>query len=202
MSSFSQCLVHHLTRIKSDYRPLLLSTKLNLGMAISRPFKFLARWMLHNTFPTFVKEKWNFSGNMADSLSNFTSSVKVWNMNVYGFLGTRKRNLKRALNNIQNAFDHFASSHLAKKDMDVRDELENVLKHEDLLWKQKAWCDWFQLGDCNTKFYHSQTIKRRKFNRITSLCLDNEDWCSDQDILQSNAVEFFERLYGESPYLE
>lgn len=72
---------------------------------------------------------------MADSLSNFTSSVKVWNMNVYGFLGTRKQHLKRALNNIQNAFDHFPSSHLAKKEMDIQDELENVLGHEDLLWK-------------------------------------------------------------------
>ncbi|KAH1045831.1 hypothetical protein J1N35_036615 [Gossypium stocksii] len=93
-----------------------------------------------------------------DKRSPYTN-VKVWNRNVYGFLGTRKWHLKRALSNIQKAFDHFPSSHLAKKDMDVRDELENVLEHEDLLWR---------------------------------------DWCFDQDMLQSTAVEFFERLYGEA----
>lgn len=82
--------------------------------------------------------------------------------------------------------------------MEVRNEMKNMLEHEDLLWKQKARCDWLQLGDCNTKFYHSRTIRRRKFNRITTLRLDNGDWCFDQDILQSKAVEFFEWLYGEA----
>lgn len=171
-------------------------------MDSGRLFRFLAGWTLHNTFPNFVKEKWNLSGNMAVSLSEFTSFVKIWNKNVYGFLGTHKRLLKRELCNIQKAFEHFPSSHLAKKEMDIRDELENVLEHEDLLWRQKTRCDWLQLGDRNTKFYHSRTILRRKFNRITCLRLDNGDWCSDQDVLQSKAVEFFEQLYGESsPFL-
>ncbi|KAA3461091.1 Retrovirus-related Pol polyprotein LINE-1 [Gossypium australe] len=48
------------------------------------------------------------------------------------------------------------------------------------------------------KFYHSRTIKRREINRITALCIDNGEWCSDQDILRNKAVEFFEKLYGET----
>ncbi|KAA3469799.1 tyrosine decarboxylase 1-like [Gossypium australe] len=79
--------------------------------------------------------------------------------------------------------------------MEVRDELENILDHEDLFWRQKARCDWLQLGDRNTNFF----IVRRKFNRITSLRIDNWEWCSDQDILQNKAVEFFGKLYGEAP---
>lgn len=70
---------------------------------------------------------------MSDSLNNCTFSVKDWSRNVYGFLGTRKRNLMRSLNNIQKALEHSGSAHLAKKEMEVRDELENVLDHEDLL---------------------------------------------------------------------
>ncbi|KAA3465509.1 tyrosine decarboxylase 1-like [Gossypium australe] len=53
-------------------------------------------------------------------------------MNVYGFLGARKRILMRSLNNIQKAIDHFPSSQLTQKELEVRDELENVLDHEDL----------------------------------------------------------------------
>ncbi|KAL1060749.1 hypothetical protein V6Z11_1Z072900 [Gossypium hirsutum] len=56
MLSFSQCLVQHLTCIKSDHRPLLLSTNSNFGISKGRLFRFLAGWTLHNTFPTFVKK--------------------------------------------------------------------------------------------------------------------------------------------------
>ncbi|KAL1150107.1 hypothetical protein V6Z11_A10G235400 [Gossypium hirsutum] len=44
MLTFPQCLVQYLTRIKSDHRPLLLSTSPNHGVPKGRPFKFLAGW--------------------------------------------------------------------------------------------------------------------------------------------------------------
>ncbi|MBA0785623.1 hypothetical protein Gotri_027036 [Gossypium trilobum] len=157
-----------------------------------RPFRFLAGWMKHGDFSNLVKEKWNFAGNTFDSLNNFTSFAKDWNRNIYGFLGTRKRNLMRSLNNIQKTLEHSSSTYLSGKELEIRDELENVLDHEDLLWRQKARCDWLQLGDRNTNFFHSRTLKRRKFNRITTLRIDNGDWCTDQDILQAKAVDFFE----------
>lgn len=72
---------------------------------------------------------------MVDSLNNFTSSVKVWNRDVYGFLRARKRTLLRSLNSIQKAIDQFSSSQLAQKEEEIRDELENVIEHEDLLWR-------------------------------------------------------------------
>ncbi|KAA3459207.1 reverse transcriptase [Gossypium australe] len=199
MTSFPQCLVSNLPCIKSDHRPILLSTRTNMDLAQGRPFRFLAGWTKHNNFSTFVKEKWNYGGNMADSLNNFTSHVKDWNKNVYGFLGSRKRQLLRSLNNIQKALYHTDSSFLAKQEMEVRDELENVLNHEELLWRQKARCDWLHLGDRNTKFFHSCTIKRRKFNRIIDLRISNGEWCSNQDILRAEAARFFENLYGEVP---
>ncbi|KAA3481478.1 Retrovirus-related Pol polyprotein LINE-1 [Gossypium australe] len=118
---------------------------------------------------------------------------------VYGFLGNRKRKLMGSLKNTQKILELSNSTYLANKEREIRDELENVLEHEDLLWRQKARCDWLQFGDRNTNFFHSRTIKRRKFNRITSLRIDNGDWCSDQEKLQNKAVEFFERLYGEVP---
>ncbi|KAG8490242.1 hypothetical protein CXB51_015567 [Gossypium anomalum] len=61
---------------------------------------------------------------------------------------------------------------LVQKEVEIRDELENVLDHKDLLWRQKARCNWLQLGDRNTKFF-----------------------------IVSKAVEFFERLYGETSYI-
>ncbi|KAA3453866.1 reverse transcriptase [Gossypium australe] len=197
MNIFPHSLMHHLTRIKSDHRPLLLVTAPDLNTPKGRPFRFLAGWTMHNNFNNFVKDNWEFKGNMSDSLHNFTDSVKNWNRDVYGFLGNRKRKLMRSLNNTQKLLEFSNATYLVNKEREIRDELENVLEHEDLLWRQKARCDWLQFGDRNTNFFHSRTIKRRKFNRITSLRIDNGDWCSDQETLQNKAVKFFERLDGE-----
>ncbi|KAA3471573.1 LINE-1 reverse transcriptase isogeny [Gossypium australe] len=83
--------------------------------------------------------------------------------------------------------------------MEVRDELESVLNHEELLWRQKARCDWLQFGDRNTNFFHSRTMQRRKFNRILALRISDREWCSEQTTLREEAVKFFEDLYGENP---
>ncbi|MBA0845023.1 hypothetical protein Goarm_005853, partial [Gossypium armourianum] len=197
VSTFPEYSVHHLTRIKSDHRPLLLSTIPDLSISQGRTFRFLAGWTKHSDFSNLVKERWNFAGNMVESLNNFTFFAKDWNRNIYGFLGTRKRNIMRSLNNIQKTLEHSSSTYLAGKELEIRDVLENVLDHKDLLWRQKARCDWLQLGDQNTKFFYSRTLRRRKFNRIITLRIDNGEWCTDQDILQAKAVEYFEELFGE-----
>ncbi|KAL1171457.1 hypothetical protein V6Z11_A05G282800 [Gossypium hirsutum] len=57
LTTFPQCLVHHLTRIKLDHRPLLLFTRPNLCTPKGRPFRFLAGWTKHNDFSNFVKSK-------------------------------------------------------------------------------------------------------------------------------------------------
>ncbi|KAA3468779.1 Retrovirus-related Pol polyprotein LINE-1 [Gossypium australe] len=106
---------------------------------------------------------------------------------------------KKSLGTIQKAMDQSSSRSLATLKMEVRDELESVLNHEGLLWRPKARCDWLQFGDRNTKFFHSRTLQRRKFNRILALRVNNGEWCSDQSILSDEAVKFFENLYGENP---
>ncbi|KAK5840170.1 hypothetical protein PVK06_009054 [Gossypium arboreum] len=55
---------------------------------------------------------------------------------------------------------------LSKREIDIKGKLEEVLNHEELLWKQKSKCDWLKLRDKNTKFFHSQTMHRKKVNRI------------------------------------
>ncbi|KAA3474835.1 GTP cyclohydrolase 1-like [Gossypium australe] len=136
---------------------------------------------------------------MADSLSNFTYHVKDWNRPIYGYIGTCKRHPLSSLGNIQKAMEQSNSRNLANLEMETRDELENVLNHEELLWRQNARCDWLQFGDRNTKFFHSRTMQRRKFNRILALRIRNDEWCSEQSILNEEAVNYFEKLYGENP---
>ncbi|MBA0871043.1 hypothetical protein Goshw_020552 [Gossypium schwendimanii] len=126
VTAFPQCLVFQLPHKKFDHRPL------DLNLARGRHFRFLAGWTKHASFSSFVKDKWNYAGNMTDTLTDFTSYIKDWNRNVYGFLGSYKRYLIRKLSMVQIALDHSNSSHLVQQEMEIPDEFENVLKHEEL----------------------------------------------------------------------
>ncbi|KAA3460126.1 reverse transcriptase [Gossypium australe] len=197
ISAFPHSLVYHLPRIKSDHRPILLKTNPELSAPRGRPFRFLAGWTKHANFKDLVSNRWRYSGNMAETLSNFTSYAKEWNRSTYGYIGTRKKQLLKSLGTIQKALDQSNSRRLANLEMEVRDELESVLNHEELLWRQKARCDWLQFGDRNTKFFHNRTMQRRKFNRIMAIRISDGEWCSEQETLREEAVKFFEDLYGE-----
>ncbi|KAA3469259.1 LINE-1 reverse transcriptase isogeny [Gossypium australe] len=199
ISTFPHALVYHLPRIKSDHRPIFLKTKPTFNASRGRPFRFLAGWTQHANFKDLVSTKWSYSGNMTASLADFTSHVKAWNRYTYGYIGTRKRQLLKSIGSIQKAMEHSSSSSLANLEMEARDELENVLNHEELLWRQKARCDWLQFRDRNTKFFHCRTMQRRKFNRILALRISNGEWRSEQNTLSDEAVKFFEDLYGENP---
>ncbi|KAH1114530.1 hypothetical protein J1N35_007908 [Gossypium stocksii] len=109
-------MVTHLSRLKSDHRPLKLSL-----------------------------------------LSEFIDLVKIWNKEVYGHIFTRKQLLTRKLEHIEFERDRTNSEFLKQIEMDMREELENVLHHKEILWRQKTRCDW------------------RDFPSIAFPCLKDED---------------------------
>lgn len=55
------------------------------------------------------------------------------------------------------------------------------------------------LGDCNTKFFHILTLRRRKQNRIVALKNDMGQWILDNKQLKLEDVNFYTKLYGEHP---
>ncbi|KAG8479043.1 hypothetical protein CXB51_029683 [Gossypium anomalum] len=100
---------------------------------------------------------------------------------------------------VQKAIDERSSPILYQIESEIRDNLESVLHHEELLWKQKARCDWLAFGDRNTRFFHRRTLQRRKFNRIIALRNQAGEWIMDEEDLKQEAVNFYKNLYGKQP---
>ncbi|KAH1033042.1 hypothetical protein J1N35_045216 [Gossypium stocksii] len=173
LDSFPDCFVTHLPRIKSDHPPLLLN--------------------LHS------EDRISFDGNMTKAIVGFTDKLKNWNKCVYGHISQRKRHLLHKLSNVQNAMDLSGSNSLRQQELVIREELKSILYHEEILWKQKSRCEWLKLGDRNTSYFYRRTIQRRNFYKITALREANGDWVFDSDTLKSEAVNFFQKLYGETP---
>lgn len=52
-----------------------------------------------------------------------------------------------------------------------------------------------KLGDKNTAYFHAQTVIRRKRNKVHGLNLRNGIWCSDEAVLQQEALLYFQNLF-------
>lgn len=79
-----------------------------------------------------MEDNWGFSSNMSDTLSMFSRDLKNWNKSVYDHITYRKRFLIKELTKIQKIMDFY---HLAQVELKIQQELENVLRHEELFWK-------------------------------------------------------------------
>ncbi|KAG8498826.1 hypothetical protein CXB51_005702 [Gossypium anomalum] len=122
---------------------------------------------------------------MSTTHATFTDQVKLWNKEVYGHIIHRKYLLKKKLDNVQ------------KVELKIREELESVLHNEELLWRQKAKCDWLIFGDHNTRFFHRRTLQRRKHNRIVALKNQAGEWVMDKGKLKQEMIKFYKKLYVE-----
>ncbi|KAL1111728.1 hypothetical protein V6Z11_D02G080200 [Gossypium hirsutum] len=125
-SALPYAMITHLPKLKSDHQPLLLDLQPDFYSSKGCPFRFLTGWIEHPGFSNFVKENWSISDSMLMTHSNFTNKVRHWNKDVYGHITSCKNHLFPYLHQLE---------------MEVREELDNILHHEELLWRQKVKCD-------------------------------------------------------------
>jgi hypothetical protein len=73
--------------------------------------------------------------------------------------------------------------------------IDELLKIEDVKWKQRAKQSWYKSGDRNTKYFHSWANQRRNTNSIQRICDEQGTvWKKKADIRQV-CVDYFAHLY-------
>lgn len=61
------CLVCHLSHLKSNHRPILVSLR-SVSIRRPRPFRCLDSWMLHPSFKGLVKNSWCYDRDVLTNL--------------------------------------------------------------------------------------------------------------------------------------
>lgn len=64
---------------------------------------------------------------------------------------------------------------------------------------QRSREQWIKLGGINTKYFHAQTVVKKKCNRICGLHLPDGNWCSDESILKDEAQKFNQKFFCATP---
>lgn len=86
----------------------------------------------------------------------------------------RIESLKKELQNAYKS-SRFASEEVRRKE----GELKFMLREKEGYWKLKSRTQWIQEGDKNIKFFHAQTAKWRRCNKIIRLEDGQGVWCTD-----------------------
>ncbi|KAK4265131.1 hypothetical protein QN277_026221 [Acacia crassicarpa] len=198
-TQFMDAKVLHLPWYKSDHRPLLLRMERRLpGEPTQRPFRFIASWVLHDTFNDMVKEEWSCSRDWGANIGSFTQACQRWNKDVFGHTQRRKQQLIRRLDGITREITRGGTTKfLEELQKNPWLELEETLTQDALLWAQKARVNWSVNGDRNTKLFHAQANSRRKRNRIDAICIQEGEWCFEEESIKAHATEYFSNLFKE-----
>ncbi|KAK5836132.1 hypothetical protein PVK06_011886 [Gossypium arboreum] len=129
-------------------------------------------WKSLDAIATDVDDPWLLAGDfntILDSEERKGGSGTSYLGNMFA----RKMRTMRELKRVQKALEQRNSIRLGSREAKLRLEVETILSQEELLWFQKSRSEWFSSGDWNTRFFHSQTLKPRKQNKIVTLRMDD-----------------------------
>lgn len=130
-----ETVVYHFPRIHSNHRSLLaLHYRIGAHQLGHRPFRFLVSWLRDHRFANFVKSASDGSKNYMQMIEEFKTNLWTWNREVFGNIFKRKRRILARIGGIQKALEVRQSNHLTWLKADLRQELEEVLTQEEIIW--------------------------------------------------------------------
>ncbi|XP_057760107.1 uncharacterized protein LOC130980442 [Arachis stenosperma] len=199
LSLFPEAYAEILNRLQSDHCPILVRCAGRPQPKKNRPFWFIAAWVTHPEYKNIVNQSWQAGyREMHGKLSEVQKNSLEFNSKVFENIFVRKCKLERQINFLQKRLEVMEDLSMRKKEKQLIEEFNNTLVQEELLWFQKSREQWVKFGDRNTKFFHVQTLVRRKHNKIHDLFLQDGVWETDSDVLRREAESFYKHLFCQS----
>lgn len=88
---------------------------------------------------------------------------------------------------------------IAKQEAVLQGELNEWLRRNEALWRQKLRETWLKDSDKNSKKIHLSTIIRRKRNSIDAIKNNDGDWLTSKKDIREHVTYKFSQLFHEEP---
>ncbi|KAG5628622.1 hypothetical protein H5410_000339 [Solanum commersonii] len=145
-------------------------------------FKFENWWLQSEGFVDRVREWWSsfsYTGRpdyvLACKLKALKLKLKEWKQEEGGNLGSQRRRLLEQLAELDTErVNRTLTVEETTKKAAVLLEYEELVKKEEVLWRQKSRVLWLKEGDKNTKFFHKMANAHRRYNNIDQLMIQGE----------------------------
>lgn len=79
----------------------------------------------------------------------------------------------------------------------LEEEMEEMLRQEEVFWFLKSRGEWLRSGDRNTKYYHLKVMGRRRWNKIHMLKNERGIWVDEKEELVEMVKSYFVDLFTE-----
>ena len=190
--------ITHVILEGSDHAMLSLSTE-KTRVKVGRRFIYDARWSKQPECCDLVQEEWRtqYFGShgfrLSEKLKSLSRSLKGW-------YRRKSRNSKQAIDRLKAEIrEAYMSKNFGTMEVQTKErELKEAHKDEEMFWRAKSRVQWLNEGDKNTKFFHAQTMKRRRFNQIKGLEDTHGVWHENEAVLATIAAEHFTDLFSSS----
>ena len=77
----------------------------------------------------------------------------------------------------------------------LKQEINDLLQREEIMWLQRSRVQWLKGGDQNTDFFHARASVRKKKNKINRLQDDEGNWHSEFNTIYGVAQKYFHHLF-------
>ncbi|GKV15237.1 hypothetical protein SLEP1_g26035 [Rubroshorea leprosula] len=159
-------------------------------------------WQQHPDFRSFVDDKWKAmqvegwaAYKCKQKLKLMKDECKRWNKEVFGNVETRWGILSKEIEELDIKSEEVE---LDENEVLFRrecfQEMWEILRKREAMWKQKSRNNWIRLGDANTAFFHRCVHARRAQNAISGI-LGEDGWVEEPSRVKEEAVRYFSQLF-------
>jgi hypothetical protein len=129
---------------------------------------------------------------LSKKLKHTKKALKHWNKHFFGNIHTKLNSTLQLLDVTQQAPP--SDSNLAIE-LHLKSVINELLQHEESMWKNKSRELWLTCKDLNTRFFHTSTLILRKRNIIDRLFSPNVGWISDRTAIGRCFITPFKDLF-------
>uniref|UniRef100_A0A0V0IB11 Putative ovule protein n=1 Tax=Solanum chacoense TaxID=4108 RepID=A0A0V0IB11_SOLCH len=76
-------------------------------------------------------------------------------------------------------------------------EFEEVVKNEEIAWRQRSRIQWLKNGDKNTKYFHRMATTHKRCNTIDKI-EEGGTYITDPEVIKIKIQDYYQNLYKET----
>ena len=197
-AKFPEAKVYHVSMAASDHCLLALSLKKSKPQRKRlKRFFFEAMWAKEGECKEIIEQAWDPYRVLSDlsieeRLSRCQNNLRWWNQTMFGNVNKKLRQKKNRLQQLE-LLNMLNDNEAEIKEL--RQEVNEVLNREEIMWKQRSRVDWLQYGDRNTKFFHAAASQRRSKIRIEGLWDSECVWQEEEGITEAIILDYFKNIF-------
>lgn len=193
---FERARCQHIDTLASDHSILLLDTNPGIGRKKKR-FYFDKRWLHKEGIQEVVEQAWNKEEH-GSKMFKVTRKIRNCRIELLKWRNKVQSNSRSKINDLKQELDRVRNSDSDKRNGEVRElkkQLAEAYKEEEIFWSQKARISWLREGDKNTKYFHSYVKGRRVSNNLSKIQREDGSWTNNEDELVTEIAVYFKELF-------